>query len=261
MDAHLEHLIAEQAADDVYRTYPDVPKSRSLDSSLAGEDGGESNVGEELVGYDPWDAIDDALDGGQECSYVFAENVRTFDGGKRAARGADGCRPWDVDTLNARHHPFRDTPQIKQAYGHKWHRPRVHGPELPVLRYPELVRAIFYVRCLVELGYVGIKSGRGNKPPAETRVLRRFAFEYRVAGWPTWAIVQATGRRKSAVSSYVKSERDQRERLLATLTPPNLSSPSGIQPPPVPARMRLGVMPGPRANLIELPTTEDVTTA
>ena len=81
------------------------------------------------------------------------------------------------------------------------------GAASPAMAFPELLRFAFYARCYSLLGRVGIASGKGNKPKAETTLLRRFLSEYHAKGWSQAALAVATGRSKANVAVHIAAER------------------------------------------------------
>lgn len=94
--------------------------------------------------------------------------------------------------------------------------------------HPFLLRASFYAACYAELGYVGLKTGKGKKPAKETAVLRNFLRRADSKGWPQTYLVWATRRSKSNVALHVSAARTedmQRGRLLDSLTQPAASFP------------------------------------
>ena len=98
--------------------------------------------------------------------------------------------------------------------------PKPRGrPRPAVLQYPSLLQPVFYAACFRELGYVGIRTGKGKKPANEVRLLRRFLSEYHGKGWPQAQLVHATGRAKSSVARIISEEREKSEGLSSLPAP------------------------------------------
>jgi hypothetical protein len=124
--AEVAQLVAEQRADDGPRQWLEHRRSISLDTPATNENGNESGtVGTKLIGYDPWDAIDDALDVGLdplETPDVYADSTRVAAAGTAWLPNHLRDKVWDTATIIASRHPFAHTEQFAQAYGSRGRR-------------------------------------------------------------------------------------------------------------------------------------------